>query len=65
MGGFGDQPSPQALQTHEQHKIATPAEWRPGEKVIVPAPMTQEGAEKRVGETGLEQKDWYFSKKDV
>ena len=54
-----------ALQTHEQHKVATPAEWRPGEKVIVPAPMTQEGAQKRVGEAGLEQKDWYFSKKDV
>jgi len=55
----------QALQTHEQHKVATPAEWRPGDKVIVPAPMTQEGAQKRVGETGLEQKDWYFSKKDA
>ena len=54
-----------ALQTHEQHKVATPAEWRPGEKVIVPAPMTQDGAEKRVAESGLEQKDWYFSKKDL
>src|SRR5207253_10685322 len=50
-----------ALQTHEQHKISTPAEWRPGEKVIVPPPLTQEGAEKRVSETGLEPKDWYFS----
>jgi peroxiredoxin 2/4 len=54
-----------ALQTHEQHKVATPAEWKPGEKVIVPAPLTQEGAAQRVGEAGLEQKDWYFSKKEV
>ena len=39
-----------ALQTHEQHKVATPANWQPGQKVIVPAPLTQEGAEKRVQE---------------
>src|SRR5688572_24288066 len=25
-----------ALQTHEQYKVATPANWRPGEKVIIP-----------------------------
>lgn len=53
-----------ALQTHEQHKVATPANWRPGEKVIVPPPLTQEGAEKRVQE-GFESKDWYFCKKQL
>ncbi|MFN3652386.1 MAG: peroxiredoxin [Armatimonadota bacterium] len=54
----------QALQAHEEHKIATPANWQPGEKVIVPPPTTQEGAEKRVQE-GYEAKDWYFAKKEV
>ena len=54
----------EALQTHEQHKVATPADWRPGDKVIVPAPLTQEGAEKRLTED-VELKDWYFAKKSV
>jgi peroxiredoxin (alkyl hydroperoxide reductase subunit C) len=53
-----------ALQTHEQHKVATPANWKPGEKVIVPPPLPQEGAEKRTQE-GFESKDWYFAQKDV
>lgn len=55
----------QALQAHEQHKIATPAEWRPGDQVIVPAPMTQKGAEERVGQKDVQLKDWYFAKKDL
>lgn len=53
-----------ALQTHEQYKVATPANWRPGEKVIVPPPLTQEGAAKRVQEP-YEVTDWYFSKKEL
>jgi peroxiredoxin (alkyl hydroperoxide reductase subunit C) len=53
-----------ALQTHEQYKVATPANWQPGEKVIIPAPLTQAGAEQRVQE-GHESKDWYFAKKDL
>jgi peroxiredoxin (alkyl hydroperoxide reductase subunit C) len=53
-----------ALQTHEQHKVATPANWRPGDKVIVPPPVTQEGAAKRVEEP-YEVTEWYFSKKQI
>jgi len=53
-----------ALQTHEANKVATPANWRPGDQVIVPPPLTQEGAEKRVTEP-YEIKDWYFAKKDL
>ena len=53
-----------ALQTHEQYKVATPANWRPGDKVIVPPPLTQEGAAKRVNEP-YEVTDWYFSKKEL
>lgn len=53
-----------ALQTHEENKVATPANWQPGDQVIVPAPLTQEGAEKRVQEN-YEVTDWYFSKKNL
>ena len=56
----------QALQTAEQGACATPANWRPGDAVIVPAPVTQQDAEKRAasGGNGLEVKDWYFTKRE-
>ena len=54
----------EALQTSDKHSVATPANWKPGEQVIVPAPQTAEGAEKRASE-GYETTDWYFSKKDL
>jgi peroxiredoxin 2/4 len=54
-----------ALQTADKNGVATPADWRPGEDVVVPAPATQEGAEKRVGEQGLKQVDWYLSTKPL
>jgi len=53
-----------ALQASDQHGIATPANWRPGEKVIVPPPKTQADAAKRVGE-GYECVDWYLCKKTI
>jgi peroxiredoxin (alkyl hydroperoxide reductase subunit C) len=55
----------QALQTADKHGVATPANWRPGDKVIIPPPKTQEMAEERVKEKGPECKDWYFCKKDL
>lgn len=53
-----------ALQTHEAQKVATPANWRPGDKVIVPPPLTQEGAEERC-KADFEITDWYFAKKQI
>ena len=53
-----------ALQTSDKHKVATPAGWQPGDKVIVPAPATAEAAEARVKE-GYECVDWYFCKKTL
>ncbi len=53
-----------ALQTTDKHGVATPANWKPGDKVIVPPPATAEGAEERM-KAGFETKDWYFSKKNV
>lgn len=55
-----------ALQTADANACATPANWKPGDAVIVPAPITQADAEKRAaGGDGLDVKDWYFSKKKL
>ena len=54
------------LQTADANACATPANWQPGEPVIVPAPITQPDAEKRAaGGDGLEIKDWYFAKRKL
>ncbi len=53
-----------ALQTSDKYGVATPENWQPGDKVIVPPPATQEEAKKRADE-GYEYVDWYFSKKDL
>lgn len=52
----------EALQVADKHKVATPEGWKKGDKVIVPAPATQDAAEKRSSE-GYDTVDWYFSKK--
>ncbi len=54
----------QALQTSDKNGVATPENWKPGEKVIVPPPLTQEAADKRKDE-GYDYTDWYFSKKQL
>jgi peroxiredoxin (alkyl hydroperoxide reductase subunit C) len=48
-----------ALQTADANQVATPANWEPGQKVIVPAPRTMEDLEKRV-DSGLECAEWYL-----
>lgn len=52
-----------ALQLNSEKGLATPANWQPGDKVIVPAPLTAEGVEKRLKEPGVEVKDWYLTYK--
>jgi len=54
-----------ALQTSDANGVATPANWEPGQQVIIPPPKTMEAAEARVEEEGAECKDWYFCKKDL
>jgi peroxiredoxin (alkyl hydroperoxide reductase subunit C) len=51
-----------ALQTSDNYQVATPANWRPGDKVIVPPPTTVEMAEERL-KAGYECVDWYLCKK--
>ncbi|WP_342677725.1 peroxiredoxin [Methanofollis sp. UBA420] len=53
-----------ALQTTDRHKVSTPANWQPGEKVVVPPPKTAAEMEKRAGE-GYECKDWYLCFKTI
>jgi len=53
-----------AMQTSDEHKVATPEGWQPGDKVIVPPPATAEAAAERMAQ-GYECTDWYFCKKAV
>jgi peroxiredoxin (alkyl hydroperoxide reductase subunit C) len=53
-----------ALQTADANKVATPANWRPGDMVIVPPPQTQEAAAERMKQ-GYECVDWYLCRKKV
>lgn len=53
-----------ALQTSDKHHVATPANWQPGDKVIVPAPKTVEMVEQNL-KAGYEMVDWYLAKKSL
>jgi peroxiredoxin (alkyl hydroperoxide reductase subunit C) len=53
-----------ALQTTDKFKVSTPANWQPGDKVVVPPPKTAAEMEKRPTE-GYECKDWYLCFKKV
>lgn len=51
-----------ALQTSDEHKVAMPLDWQPGDKVIVPAPKTlAELAERE--KSDLEKMDFYLAKR--
>lgn len=52
-----------ALQTVDANAVACPANWRPGQDVIVPPPTTAQAAAERVANPDLKVTDWYFSKK--
>lgn len=53
-----------ALQTSDEHKVAMPLNWQPGDKVIVPAPKTVEALAERKA-SNLEMVDWYLAKKSL
>lgn len=54
-----------ALQTADKHGVACPANWRPGDNVVVPAPKTVADVEKRLADDSLDRKDWYLSLKKL
>jgi peroxiredoxin (alkyl hydroperoxide reductase subunit C) len=53
-----------ALQTSDKYGVATPANWQPGDKVVVPAPKNKAEMDKRLSE-GYECKDWYLCFKKI
>ncbi len=56
-----------ALQTADALSVATPADWRPGDDVIVPPPGSCGTAKDRVQEPGegVTVVDWFFATKKV
>jgi peroxiredoxin (alkyl hydroperoxide reductase subunit C) len=53
-----------ALQVTDSEGVSTPANWQPGDKVVVPPPKTVAEAEKRMTE-GYECKDFYLCFKQI
>ena len=52
------------LQTADTNACATPANWQPGDQVIVPPPQTIADAEKRLV-SDYDVTDWYFAKRTL
>ncbi len=49
-----------ALQTSDEHGVATPEGWKPGDRVIVPPASTAEAANDRMHDETMECVDFYF-----
>jgi peroxiredoxin (alkyl hydroperoxide reductase subunit C) len=51
-----------AMQTSDKYKVATPADWQPGDDVIVPPPGSCAGAMERMAGKDKDVKcyDWFF-----
>ena len=54
-----------ALQTADEKAVALPANWRPGDKAIVPPPKTLAEMDARIANTEYEQVDFYLAKKTI
>jgi peroxiredoxin (alkyl hydroperoxide reductase subunit C) len=54
-----------ALQFSDEHKVAMPLNWKPGDKVIVPPPKTMAEMEERLADDSIELIDFYLAKKTV
>jgi len=54
-----------SLQTSRAHQVATPANWKKGERVIEPPPKTVEELHKRRETDYPEKVDFYLVKKDL
>jgi peroxiredoxin (alkyl hydroperoxide reductase subunit C) len=54
-----------AMQHSDEHKVATPANWQPGDDVIVPPPGSCGAAKERVEKPGADTTvlDWFLTLK--
>jgi peroxiredoxin (alkyl hydroperoxide reductase subunit C) len=57
----------QALQTADKHTVATPVNWRPGDKVVVPPPKRVDEVREREGHKGkdYDYQDFYLCLKEL
>jgi peroxiredoxin 2/4 len=55
----------QALQTADTQACATPVNWQPGGKVVVPAPRTVADVERNMENLEYEKKDFYLAYKSA
>jgi peroxiredoxin 2/4 len=58
----------QALRVIDNKGVSVPADWQPGERVIVPAPATVEEANRRAEaepNSSLNVERWYLSMRDI
>lgn len=53
-----------ALQTADEHSVAMPLDWRPGDKVIVPPPKTVADMQEREN-SDYEMQDFYLARKSI
>lgn len=49
-----------SLQTAAKHSVATPVNWRPGDRVIIPPPRSVEALKERMGRKDMEHVDFYL-----
>ncbi len=54
-----------ALQVADANGVACPANWKPGDDVIVPAPVTSQAAAERASSTDYQVTDWYLAKRHL
>lgn len=54
-----------AMQTADKYAIATPADWRPGEDVIIPPAGSCGVAKERMEAEDVKCKDWFFCTKSL
>ena len=54
-----------ALKTADEFKVATPADWRPGDELIVPTAGSCGVAQERVENKDLKCYDWFFCTKNI
>jgi peroxiredoxin (alkyl hydroperoxide reductase subunit C) len=50
-----------ALQLSDRENVSCPANWMPGDDVVVGAPRTQAALDERLKDTKLDIKDWYLA----
>ena len=57
----------QSLQMHDKENVSTPANWQPGDEVILGAPLTLEEAEARMSgeDQAVRSLEWYLAFKKI